>query len=467
MNLYVFNPDNDLALANNDANYRAPASARKMSLDLTPLTGWLAADGDMLLFPEITTWEPASELYPRLNSCFMPQLTEEFEKDKKRRLNLKNRPDFRQPPATVFTGKTAPAGDIPPRFANTITQTLYNKEQLLMPQAVIPWGWNPGLICRLINAGISRLLLPDSRAMENITRVSHRSLAVRVLRRIKEEASTGLRPLLCGDSREVFREEDLCRLIETPPGEVLLKAPLSGSGRGLIRGMGRYAPPVSGWCKNTLETQGCVIAEPYYNKVCDFAMEFMARAGGHVTFKGYSLFETNTHGSYTRNILLTNNDIVSTLCRYEGLQKDDLEEIQELLRYNLEEETAGRYTGCLGVDMMICRDEEGHFRLHPCVEVNARFTMGLFSRLFYDRYVVPGTTGTFHIRFSKKEGELQDYVQKAVERNPLRIKNNRFVSGYSALTPVNKTSRFLAEINLQPTTADTLHTVRSSAGFMR
>ena len=34
MKLYVFNPDTDMALANNEENYIAPASARRMAQDL-------------------------------------------------------------------------------------------------------------------------------------------------------------------------------------------------------------------------------------------------------------------------------------------------------------------------------------------------------------------------------------------------------------------------------------------------
>ena len=34
MKLYVFNPDTDMALANNEENYMAPASACRMAQDL-------------------------------------------------------------------------------------------------------------------------------------------------------------------------------------------------------------------------------------------------------------------------------------------------------------------------------------------------------------------------------------------------------------------------------------------------
>ncbi len=42
MKLYVFNPDTDMALANNEENYIAPASVRRMAQDLALLPIWYA-----------------------------------------------------------------------------------------------------------------------------------------------------------------------------------------------------------------------------------------------------------------------------------------------------------------------------------------------------------------------------------------------------------------------------------------
>ena len=49
MELYLFNPDSDLALANNEANYIAPASARRMAQDMALLPIWYAAPGSAVL----------------------------------------------------------------------------------------------------------------------------------------------------------------------------------------------------------------------------------------------------------------------------------------------------------------------------------------------------------------------------------------------------------------------------------
>ena len=49
--LYIFNPDNDLALANGEANYMPPASAQQMASDLALLPAWYAAPGSAVLAP--------------------------------------------------------------------------------------------------------------------------------------------------------------------------------------------------------------------------------------------------------------------------------------------------------------------------------------------------------------------------------------------------------------------------------
>ena len=51
MELYLFNPDSDLVLANNEANYIAPASARRMAQDMALLPIWYAAPGSAVLAP--------------------------------------------------------------------------------------------------------------------------------------------------------------------------------------------------------------------------------------------------------------------------------------------------------------------------------------------------------------------------------------------------------------------------------
>ena len=66
-NTYIFNPDNDLALANGDANYLPPMSARRMATDLAFLPTWWANDGDSILIPHseaLYYWSKTSDNSP-------------------------------------------------------------------------------------------------------------------------------------------------------------------------------------------------------------------------------------------------------------------------------------------------------------------------------------------------------------------------------------------------------------------
>lgn len=59
----------------------------------------------------------------------------------------------------------------------------------------------------------------------------------------------------------------------------LLKAPWSGSGRGIQYVSGSFPIPLEGWIRHILTTQHEVIGEPLYDKLLDFAMEFLQTSG--------------------------------------------------------------------------------------------------------------------------------------------------------------------------------------------
>ncbi|MEG1522942.1 MAG: hypothetical protein RR455_10835 [Bacteroidales bacterium] len=56
MRLHLFNPENDLALANGDPNFVAPASARKLAEDLALLPQWWSDEADRM-FVESQVWK--------------------------------------------------------------------------------------------------------------------------------------------------------------------------------------------------------------------------------------------------------------------------------------------------------------------------------------------------------------------------------------------------------------------------
>ena len=152
----------------------------------------------------------------------------------------------------------------------------------------------------------------------------------------------------------------------------LFKQPWSGSGRGLYPATTpQLTDKNEAWLRRTLRTQGYVMAEPIYNKVQDFAAEFLCHDDGRVTFEGLSLFFTTPGGVYDGNLIASEEVKRSIIARHIPLPLLDavFDVLCSILRPPF------RYTGLVGVDMMIV---DGG-RLHPCVEVNRRMTMGMVA----------------------------------------------------------------------------------------
>ena len=148
---------------------------------------------------------------------------------------------------------------------------------------------------------------------------------------------------ICGESRVCLTLEEV-RKAWGGWGRCVLKAPWSGSGRGLV-----FLPcdtlPASaeGWAARILRTQGALMAEPIYNKVCDFAMEFRADGEGKVSFAGYSLFETDAFGNYKGNLLASDAAIGQRLSAY--VPPETLHGVRRHLLRVLPDWLGGHYAG--------------------------------------------------------------------------------------------------------------------------
>ncbi|WP_455584377.1 hypothetical protein [Bacteroides sp.] len=391
--LYLFNPEHDLALANGNVNYMAPASARQMAEELALLPAWYARPRSAVLAPSA--------------------------------YNL------------VFLREMQQCLSLP---VDLMTESEIASEEGLQP---MPWGWNPALRRKLQLLGMSETELPALSRLEELRCLSHRSQAVELLPRLQ------LDEFFCGESFYLTEPEEWKRFVENH-ASCLLKAPLSGSGKGLNWCKGVFTDFISGWCRRVAEWQGGVVAEPVYNKVMDFAMEFFSDGEGRVSFVGYSLFSTNGSGAYEANLLLPDEEIGRRLSVYVP------EEAFSRLKQKLEEELSARfgsaYSGYLGVDMMICRfaSEEVEYRIHPCVEINLRMNMGVVAHSIYKRYVSPGSAGCFSVTYHPSHGEALQMHEQMKADFPLQVENGRIVAGYMPLVPVTSRSIYRAWICIHP-----------------
>lgn len=392
--LYLFNPEHDLALASGEANYMAPASARRMASELALLPMWYAEEGSAVLAPSAYNLDYVKKIQELLGLS----------------VDLITEPELAIEP------------DLDIR----------------------PWGWDVALRKRLSVLGVDEVLLPSMGQLNDLREYSHRSKAVALLPELQ------LNEYFCGESYYLKTPEEWKRFVEGRK-ECLLKAPLSGSGKGLNWCKGIFTPFISGWCTRVAASQGGVIAEPIYNKVEDFAMEFYSDGAGELTFVGYSLFHTGKSGMYEGNCLLSNEAIRKKLSQYVPLEA--LMDLENCLKYRLSALVGTVYKGYLGVDMMICRfpeNEKPVFRIHPCVEINLRMNMGVIARFLHDRYVRPGSTGRFVIDYHPSEGEALQEHERMSATYPLESREGRVYSGYLPLVPVHRRSCYRAWIWVTP-----------------
>ena len=175
------------------------------------------------------------------------------------------------------------------------------------------------------------------------------------------------------------------------------------------------------------------------DRVKDFAMEFYLDHR-EIRFAGYSLFRTANSGAYMGNELLTDTRIEEILSRYAS------SELLRRLKNYLLEELSSRfplYRGYAGVDMMVCNTAEG-YKVHPCVEINARMNMGVASRVFHERFVRPGKEGMFSVDYYKKPGEALSFHREMERDHPLVVEHEKVSSGYLPMTPVTAETRYMA-----------------------
>lgn len=388
MRLHLFNPDTDMALADGRANYLPPSSAHQMALDLAILPMWYAMSGDGIL---------AASAY---NDVFFQQMKVLFNKD-------------------IFL----------------VTEPEVCEYDNITP---IPWGWNASVCRYLYQKGVPLIALPSDDELKRWRMMASRERIAECLAELLHM------PSCCGESVNLYNLKD-CQNYVDNHGHAVLKAPWSGSGRGLLWCERGYTQTVAGWCSNVLCRQGCVVAAPVYDKVEDFAMEFQSDGHGNIRFVGYSLFQTNARGAYRGNILLSDSDFEKWMAQYISVKT--LLQIRVAVQ-NVLAKLCTSYIGFLGVDMMVCRAEK--FLVHPCVEINLRMNMGIIACQLYKNLLAPATTGRFYIEYySSSESLYESHVQDEMAA-PLVVKNSRVVSGYLSLVPVTPLSHYRAYIKVNP-----------------
>lgn len=378
LRLHIFNPEHDIALAHGSPLFTSPRAGRQLRADLGFLPAlWAGEESVVWTDQPQEAWEAV------------------------RRLGL----------------------DMPPGL---FVDTPSLRRLAGQVEAVDPWGWDAALCHQLQRLGVNPRILPTAEELEEVRALSHRRIAKELLDSIqhtsltdntigdsikeKEEVIettskavelTGETIELTGEAIEVKDEAALLQRLARWP-EAVLKAPWSSSGRGVRMVSAPLHSSVLQWALGVMRRQGSLMVEPLYHKVADFGMEFSANAEGF-TYLGLSLFDTSGT-AYTGNVLATEEEKRTKIARY--LSPTQIDSLRQRVLNCLEAISPRFRLGPFGIDMMIVRTEDGKTRVHPCVEINFRRTMGHVAIALQQRITTPSEAmavtfedGHYHLRF--------------------------------------------------------------------
>lgn len=345
--LYLFNPENDLALAADVDRYTAPPAARRLRADLSLLPLWIAGRGDRIVAADSAD-----------NQEFISSHADTL--------------------AAVAGVGIYRGGDFQP----------------------MPWGWSRSVRGEFQRIGIG--CDADDALLRRLRELSSRRTTVDMLRRLADAGvDVPEMPVVCASLDAVRRAVQRF-------GTAVLKMPWSSSGRGVVRVEAAEFSKYENWAGGIIRRQGEVLCEPFLDKVQDFAMEFYAK-GGNVDFIGYSVFFNTPQMSYDHAVVASTERLHQRLSALVGEER--LTAIRRSVAAALRQMLPDGYEGYVGVDMMAYRDRCGALRVDPCIEVNLRTTMGVVSAMLGDRVLHEGCVATMRVLYHKDAGALAAFVQ--------------------------------------------------------
>ncbi len=340
MNVYVFNPDNDLALANGGEHYTPTPMAELFRRDLQLLPCWIASPGDCVLC-DSSHWQSWAESHG---------------------LSV-----------NIIT-----YNDLPHLDDNTL---------------ICPWGWSPAMRRRLLRHGVKESLLPTAEQTNQWRELSHRRTSIALHNAIARHAGKQF----CQAPVELSDIDAIVEFANAHPG-CFAKEPWSGSGHGVYRAIDPNGRDFRQRCLGALKRQGSMMCEIPFDRVMDFAIEMKCEKG-KTRITGYSIFQSDFHLQYKRGIV----DASQSLRNRIASQFADFQIVEHATVKAIDEVAAKHYDGHIGVDMLLHSNPDGSIGINPCVELNLRTTMGAVTASLGQRHgmkgyfaIVPVTSITEH-----------------------------------------------------------------------
>lgn len=389
--LHIFNPGSETAVLAETHNYTPTANVAKMAKDLSLLPLWYADPADLVL-----SAQPAEDK-------FTSSLPEELG-----------------------------------RFARALKPHDKSDEAY----SAVPWGLSPQILHTFKKIKENNLCNLSVPAWDtHYKTLTGRQSTIRCHQLLQEHLPGTTLP----EAPLVFSSLDAIeeRLKKSTPPFVL-KTPYSSSGRGINWLRSReLANAEKNLIKGAIKKQGFVSLEKGLDKVMDFALEFHSDGKGKISYEGISVFSTEEKGAYNGNRLASQASLshaIETLANAPVLDT-----IGAAVAAVLKTVYGNAYAGYLGVDMMLYKTGD-RIAVHPCVEVNMRFTMGLVALRLFERHIHPSAEGNYFVTFDKEPGAALEKHLASQKKHPLTYNDKRISKGYLSLCPVTEKTNYRAFI---------------------
>lgn len=328
--LLLFNCSNDLALASGMREYIAPKSIAEMEDSLSALPFWWAEEGDAVL----------------VGSSKEARLCEEFFSSHNKKI--------------LFTSDEEGYNALCRRTAHTFSPT--------------PWGWSKATAERYRRFGVPQELLPKAEELDRIRNLSSREFAANYITDfLCSTNGEDWGETLVGEKMQFIRTLDNYSIQE----RTIFKSPWSSSGRGIFAADSLDAPSILQKLNGFIKRQGGFIADRFYDKRIDFALEYHITPEGETEFLGYSLFTAGTNGYYGYNIVALQEKLRAAIIA-DGCSEALLDHLIISHKNLLQKKLKGKYSGYIGVDML-STIENGIYKIHPCLEINLRMNIGILA----------------------------------------------------------------------------------------
>ncbi|NME72330.1 hypothetical protein [Flammeovirga aprica] len=387
--LWLFNPHCELSILKEQQHYTPPKMIRKVQNDLSMLMVWLADENDSILTEN-------HNVNKEWLSLLQSVVGFDFKFESPKSIKDHNR---------TFSG-------------------------------VKYWGKSPSIVTDL------RFLSPKYNQYfewnSEVRKIFHREFGYDVLSYVVDNESSNVISSaslgrFCTRVDEV--EDEINKVFSTNPYGVIMKLPFSSSGRGiLVLKRNEITPSVKKWMESALNQQDSILVEPLLQKVFDFSLLFK-KCKNEITFLGGSSFLAGLTGQYYGSALNSFQQSFSS-SEWKTILK-----VIDLIKNKLKGEKA--LEGHFGIDALMFEDSNGERIIHPCIEINPRYTMGHIT-LRLEKAVPSHKRAEWRIVTKHEVKDFTAFENEMEKKHPLQIDHGKVQSGFLPLVDVNLVQNYYA-----------------------